>query len=39
MPYTDRLDYLAAMNMNLGWALCVEKLLGLQVSEKTRHLR
>ena len=39
VPYTDRLDYLAAMNMNLGWALCVEKLLGLQVSEKTRHLR
>ena len=39
VPYTDRLDYLAAMNMNLGWALCVEKLLRLQVSEKTRHLR
>jgi NADH-quinone oxidoreductase subunit D len=39
LPYTDRLDYLAAMNMDLGWALCVEKLLGLQVSEKTRHLR
>ena len=39
MPYTDRLDYLAGMNMNLGWALCVEKLLGYEVSEKTRHLR
>jgi NADH-quinone oxidoreductase subunit D len=39
LPYTDRLDYLAAMNMNLGWALCVEKLLGHRVSEKTRHLR
>ena len=39
LPYTDRLDYLAGMNMNLGWALCVEKLLGLQVSDKTRHLR
>jgi len=39
LPYTDRLDYLAGMNMNLGWALCVEKLLGRQVSEKTRHLR
>jgi NADH-quinone oxidoreductase subunit D len=39
LPYTDRLDYLAAMNMNLGWSLCVEKLLGLKVSEKTRHLR
>ena len=39
LPYTDRLDYLAGMNMNLGWALCVEKLLGHRVSEKTRHLR
>ena len=39
LPYTDRLDYLAGMNMNLGWALTVEKLLGLKVSEKTRHLR
>jgi NADH-quinone oxidoreductase subunit D len=39
IPYTDRLDYLAAMNMNLGWALTVEKLMGLTVSEKARHLR
>jgi NADH-quinone oxidoreductase subunit D len=39
IPYTDRLDYLAAMNMNLGWALTVEKLLGLEVTEKCRHLR
>ena len=27
------------MNMNLGWALTVEKLLRYQVSEKARHLR
>jgi NADH-quinone oxidoreductase subunit D len=39
LPFTDRLDYLAAMNMNLGWSLAVEKLLGLRVSEKTRRLR
>jgi NADH-quinone oxidoreductase subunit D len=39
VPYTDRLDYLAGMNMTLGWSLCVEKLLGHRVSEKTRHLR
>jgi NADH-quinone oxidoreductase subunit D len=39
LPYTDRLDYLAAMNMNLGWALTVEKFLGLEVTEKCRHLR
>jgi NADH-quinone oxidoreductase subunit D len=39
LPFTDRLDYLAGMNMNLGWALAVEKLLGLEVTEKCRHVR
>ncbi len=39
VPYTDRLDYLASMNMNLGWALTVEKLLGFVPSERLRHLR
>ncbi len=39
IPYTDRMDYLAGMNMNLGWSLVVEKLLGLEVPEKARHLR
>ena len=39
IPYTDRMDYLAGMNMNLGWALCVEKLLNYRVPERGRHLR
>jgi NADH-quinone oxidoreductase subunit D len=39
IPYTDRMDYLAAMNMNLGWALAVEKLLKYEPPEKGRHLR
>ena len=39
VPYTDRMDYLAAMNMNLGWALTIEKLLDHDVPEKGRHLR
>src|SRR5690606_20627831 len=39
IPYTDRMDYLAAMNMNLGWSLVVEKLLNHELSEKARHLR
>ncbi|WP_425400246.1 NADH-quinone oxidoreductase subunit D [Aeoliella sp.] len=39
IPYTDRMDYLAGMNMNLGWALTVEKLMDLEVPEKGRHLR
>jgi NADH-quinone oxidoreductase subunit D len=39
IPYTDRMDYLAAMNMNLGWSMTVEKLMGMQLPEKARHLR
>ncbi len=39
IPYTDRMDYLAAMNMNLGFALTVEKLIGMEVPEKAVHLR
>ncbi len=39
IPYTDRMDYLAGMNMNLGWSLCVEKLLKYEPPEKGRHLR
>ncbi len=39
VPYTDRLDYLSAMNMNLGFSLAVEKLCGVEVSERTRHIR
>ncbi|RIK87283.1 MAG: NADH-quinone oxidoreductase subunit D [Planctomycetota bacterium] len=39
IPYTDRMDYLAAMNMNLGWALTIEKLLKYEPPEKGRHLR
>jgi len=39
IPYTDRMDYLAAMNMNLGWALTVEKLMKLELPAKAQHLR
>ena len=39
IPYTDRMDYLAAMNMNLGYSLAVEKLCGMAIPEKAQHLR
>ncbi len=39
IPYTDRMDYLAGMNMNLGWSLTVEKLMKFEPEEKGRHLR
>lgn len=39
IPYTDRMDYLAAMNMNLGMALAFEKLIGMEVPQKAMTLR
>jgi NADH-quinone oxidoreductase subunit D len=39
IPYTDRMDYLAAMNMNLGYALAVERLCRLEVPEKAQVIR
>ncbi|MGL6076468.1 MAG: NADH-quinone oxidoreductase subunit D [Fimbriiglobus sp.] len=39
IPYTDRMDYLAAMNMNLGYSLAIEKLCGLKVPEKASVIR
>jgi NADH-quinone oxidoreductase subunit D len=39
IPYTDRMDYLAAMNMNLGFAMAVEKLCGMQIPEKAQAIR
>jgi len=39
IPYTDRMDYLAGMNMNLGFALATEKLVGMEVPEKAMALR
>ena len=39
IPYSDRMDYLAGMNMNLGLALCAEKLVGMEVPEKAMAIR
>jgi NADH-quinone oxidoreductase subunit C/D len=39
MPYTDRLDYLNSMGNNLGYALAVEKLMGVEVPERAQYLR
>jgi NADH-quinone oxidoreductase subunit C/D len=39
MPYTDRLDYLASMSNNHGYALAVEKLMDMTVPERAEWLR
>lgn len=39
MPYTDRVDYLAAMTSNHAWALAVEKLAEVEVPERAEYLR
>ncbi len=39
IPYTDRMDYLAGMNMNLGYSLAIEKLCGMKLPEKANVIR
>jgi NADH-quinone oxidoreductase subunit D len=39
MPYTDRLDYLAAMNCNFGYAMIVEQLAGIEVPPRAEYIR
>jgi NADH-quinone oxidoreductase subunit D len=39
VPYTDRMDYLAAMNNNHGYVVTVEKLLEMEVPERAEHIR
>ena len=39
IPFTDRMDYLAAMTGNLSYCLAVEKLAGIEVPERAQYLR
>jgi NADH-quinone oxidoreductase subunit C/D len=39
MPYTDRLNYCSAMLNNVIYAMAVEKMLGVQVTERCRVVR
>jgi len=39
IPYTDRMDYLASMGNEFGYAVAVEKLLNIQVPERVEYIR
>ncbi len=39
MPYTDRVDYVAAMFANESWATACEKLMGIEVPRRAQYLR
>jgi NADH-quinone oxidoreductase subunit D len=39
IPYTDRMDYLASMNMEHGYCLAIEKMLGTEVPRRAEYLR
>jgi NADH-quinone oxidoreductase subunit D len=39
VPYTDRYDYLAAMNNNMGFVMAAEKAMGLEVPPRAVWLR
>ena len=39
IPFTDRLDYIGAMNNNFGYCLTVEKLLGAVIPERAEYIR
>lgn len=39
VPYTDRMDYLASMYNEFGYAVAVEKLLNIEVPERVEYIR
>ena len=38
-PYTDRLNYVSPLINNVGYAMAVEKLIGLKVPERCEYIR
>ena len=39
IPYCDRMDYIASMNMDWAYALTAEKMLGIRVPERVEYIR
>jgi NADH dehydrogenase I D subunit len=38
-PYTDRLNYVSPLINNVGYAMAVEKVMGLQITERCQYIR
>ena len=39
LPYADRMDYVAAMNMEHGYAVAMERMLKIEVPERVEYIR
>ena len=39
IPYTDRLNYVSPLINNFGYCMAVEKLMGIQVTERCEYIR
>ncbi|MFT7581858.1 MAG: NADH-quinone oxidoreductase subunit D [Myxococcota bacterium] len=39
IPYTDRLNYVSPLCNNVGWAMAVEKALGIEVPDRCKWIR
>ena len=39
IPFVDRMDYLAAMSMEWGYSLTIEKMLGTEVPKRAEYIR
>ncbi len=39
IPYTDRLDYMAALSNNIAYAMAVEKLMGIELTPRNKMIR
>ncbi len=39
VPFCDRMDYIASMNMELGYCLAVESMIGAEIPERAQAIR
>jgi NADH-quinone oxidoreductase subunit D len=39
LPYTDRLNYVSPLINNVGYAMAVEKMMGVEVTPRTKYIR